>query len=250
MSTRDEAIQRVARKIHDIGSGALGAGDTLLSDTEIGEEVDAAVGQFSLDMPRRRIVDITGQTTPFINVTNFTGWINDWSLVLQIEYPAEAVSSTYTPTWLSEDDDWDYYRDATNYYLRLRRITPASSETLRVSYTAVHTLDNTTDTIPSLYFDAVCDLAACYCCTRLATDRAADTDGTINADYVTRDGQLKFKQQAEVFCAQYSRKLGMAVGANGQPGGSGQPASEFIDWDTGPSNPFFRDRLWHSTRYR
>lgn len=229
MATRDSAIQRTARKIHDIGSGVGGDENTLLSDTEIGEEVDAAVIQFSLDRPRERVVDITGVTSPYFDTATLTGYVPDWSTLLSIEWQAEAVGADYRPAYIDLATQVETYRTATTTYLWLRNLTPVSGDTTRFRYTTPHatlTAVSGDDTIPSVYFDAVCDLAASYCCKRLAAHFSAASDPTIAADAVSyRDSQLRMKQSGEAFEESYRRKVGVT-----EPGS--KPASAVRDWDT------------------
>lgn len=228
MSTRDDAIQRVSRKIGDIGSGTLGSSNVMLSDTEIGEEVDAAVAQYSQDRPLEYIKDLTGITSPYIAHTSLTNWVTGFSRLISLEPQAGVVAASYSPTLLGNLDvsvEQDY-ATASAHYLWLKTITPAASDTLRFRYTVPHTLSGSADTIPALDFDAVCDLAASYCCVRLAANASASTDSTIAADSVNyRDSQLRFKQTSEQFRAQYAQKIGAP--ADGGPVGASVTAA----WD-------------------
>lgn len=258
MSTRDAAITRAIRKIMDIGGGASGTDNTLLSDTFVGEEVDAAVSQYSTDAPLQTVIELTPGANPYIAHTSLTGFVTHWSRVLAIEVSAAAVGANYVPIWIVQPDqsagyvpqsldpadvlDPDYF-DGTAHYLWLRAYTPAVAEKLRIAYTVPHTLTNSVDTIPTIHFDAVCDLAAAYCCTRLESKFAKSSDATIAADAVNyRDSQLRFRQAREDFLAQYRMKVGLP--ADGGPA----PANVFKDWDSWPSwTP--GDRLTHS-RFR
>lgn len=229
MATRDTAIQRTSRKIHDIGSGGIGAENVLLSDTEIGEEVDAAVTQFSLDRPRERVIDVTGQTTPYFDLSILTGYVPQWSTILSIEWQAAAVGVNYQPDYINLDDETEYYQDTTKRYLYIKRLTPVTGDTTRFRFTLPHatlTAVSGDDTIPAPYFDAVCDLAASYCCKRLAAHFSAASDPTIAADSVNyRDSQLRMKQSSEAFMESYKRKVGVT-----EPGS--KPASAVRNWDT------------------
>jgi len=244
MSTHDDAIERTARKLLDKGTGADGNTNPLLTDTEIGEEVDAAVTQYSLDRPRVVVVDVTGVTSPFYAHATLTGWVTHWSRLLSVEPQAAAVSATYTPSLIASlDDDVEQdYQDGTTHYVWLRANTPVAADIVRFRYTAPHTLTNSLDTIPSPHFDAVCDLAASYCCKRLATKYSAASDSTIQADSVNyRDGQLRMKQSGDEFYRSYVRKVAL-------PEDGPAPASVVGDWDT--MNAWGGDRLFHGRRHR
>lgn len=229
MSTRNDAITLVADKIRDLGTGVDQNTDVLLSDTEIGQEVDAAVSQYSVDKPRVFVTDITGTGSQYYNVAavdGMAGYEEGFTQIHAIEYPATAVSATKgLPTYLDEDD-WRWYRDETITYLYLPNHTPTASQTIRITYTRRHTLSASVDTIPAGDFDAVCDLAAAYCCRRLAANFAKSSDSTIAADSVNyRDSQLRFKQTAEDFLDNYRRKVG--VPKDGGP----RAALAIREWD-------------------
>lgn len=246
MGDLDTAVQRTARKLHDIGPGS-GTTETLLTDTEITEEVNAAVTQYSVDLPRERVADITGVTSPYFATSSLTGWVDTWSRLLSVEWQAAAVGANYQPTYLDVNEDVRDYQDSSARYLWLPAYTPVSGDTTRFRYTTPHTLDNTTDTIPTPHFDAVCDLAAAFCCTRLQAKFAKSNDSTLAADSVNyRDSQLRFKQAGETFMAAYRRKCAL-------PEGSGPaPAGRIVDWDTDASWSIYRqsDRLIHRRRMR
>jgi hypothetical protein len=222
----------VANKLHDIGGGVDRNDNVLLSDTEIGEEVDAAVAAFSLDRPRERVVDLTTLTSPYFDTSTLTGFVPGWSTILSIEWQAAAVSATYLPTYVNLDTGIEEYRDATKHYLYLKGLTPVAADITRFRYTTPHatlTAISGDDTIPAVYFDAMCNLAASYCCTRLAAHFSAASDPTIAADAVSyRDSQLRMRQTAEDFLKQYQQQVGVTA-----PGS--RPASTVRDWNSGLS---------------
>jgi hypothetical protein len=227
VSTRDQAIVRVANKIKDLGTGVDRNVNVALSDTEIGETVDEAVTQYSVDNPRIVTFDLAMGASPFVDTSTITGWVVDWSQLLAVEPDAAAVSATYTPSQLGDltREIQTDYRDTTKTYFYYRSSQPASGSLVRYTFTAPHTLSAVLDTIPTPHFDAVCDLAASYCCLRLATKAAGATDATIQADAVTyRDSQLRYRQCAEDFRASYKSKVGVQ-----EPGM--RPASFTSDFD-------------------
>jgi len=229
MSTRATAILRVRNKIHDIGTGSTFETNALLSDVMVGEEVDAAVTQFSVDRPREVVIDVTGQTTPYFDTSILTGYVAEWSTILSIEWQAAAIGAAYQPQYIDLGTEVSEYQDTTKRYIRLRSLTPVAGDTTRFRFTAPHATLTTTsgdDTIPAPYFDAVCDLAAAYCCKRLAAHFSAASDPTIAADSVSyRDSQLRMKQSSEAFMESYKRKVGVV-----EPGST--PASTVRDWNT------------------
>ena len=241
MSTRDTAIQRTSRKIVDIGSGGAGSANVQLSDTEIGEEVDAAVTQYSLDRPRVVVSRVEGTSGSYYATSGLTGWVNEWSRPVGVEHPILTLGATETSVQTMIDPERiRVVRDATAYYIYLDGYAPTSAEDFLIAYTAPHTLSDVADTIPTPHFDAVCDLAASYCCTRLAAKYAKASDATIAADAVNyRDGQLRFRQTSEDFRTQYRLKVGL-------PESGPAAASALGNWTSRSS--YGADRLTHPAR--
>lgn len=216
------------------------------SDDVLEEAITAAVSHYADDRPRDDVVeDVAGNGTGYYALTGaspvLASWTDGFSRVTGIDFPAGAVASGYTPTWLDPDLDWRTYRDETALYLYLPNHAPALTETLRITYTARHTHTAATDTVPAGDYDAVCDLAAHYACLMLATKAAGNQDSVIAADATNyRDAQLRYKQQAEAWLKSYERRLGITDGI--------APASAVADW-TRPSTAFW-PMLTHSRRWR
>jgi hypothetical protein len=210
----------------------------LTSADTLEEAIVNAVAHYSQDRPRTVTADVPGNGTPFYALTGATpvlaSWTDGYSRVLWIDYPATAISASYTPTYLSLDDDVRGYESASVKYLWLPNHAPTASQTVRISYTARHTHTAATngDTVPAGDLDALCDLAAHYGCLALATRSAGSSDSTISADSVNyRDSQLRYRQQAEAWLASYQRKLGIASGDGRDGGGRVPGASATGDWD-------------------
>lgn len=233
MAAPSNTVNKVRYRLIDTSS----TNPNLLTATTLEEAVVSAVTKYSQDRPLEVTEDETGLSTPYIPVVGsgavLASWVDGFSRILTIEYPAEAVGADYTPSYLNRDDDWDEgYRDASKKYIRLKTITPAASDILRITYTARHTHTTATDTIPAGDLDAVCDLAAHFACLAMATKMAASNDPLMKADSVNyRDGQLRFKQQADAWLAAYNDKMGLSADGAGATGPLG--ASATADWDRG-----------------
>lgn len=208
----------------------------LATSSTLEEAIVNAVAKYGQDRPLRTVLDVTSQTSPYLPIVGsgalLTGWIDGFSSIERIEYPAAAVGANYTPTYLTVGDDWEYYQAPSIKYVRLKSVTPVASDIFRVSYfiRPVHT--SASDTVPAADLDALCDLAAYFGCVALATKAAASSDPMLQADSVNhRDSQLKFKQQADVWLAIYNSKMGISGGSvdGGQGGKAG--ASANTDWD-------------------
>lgn len=225
----------------------------LATSTTLQAAIDAAVSRYSQDRPRVVTEDKAGNGTPFYVLVGtgalLAAWSDQFSQVQAIEYPAAAVGADHVPTYLERQDDWqEDYRDASKTYLRLLTASPAASETVRITYTALHTHDTVTDTVPVADREALYDLCAHYACLALGTEAAGSSDPTISADSVNyRDSQLRYRQQAEDWLKSYQRRMG--IDPKGDGGGSQKAASAVADWDReyqGGRMPF----LTHGGRFR
>lgn len=227
MSAPDATRQELRYRLLD-----LDLVNPLLADNAaLDAAISMATTKYSQDRPLAVVEDELGNGTPFLVLVGagavLASWSDGFSDILSIDYPAGAISATYEPTWLEPGEDWTAYRDASKTYLWLRSAAPTTSETVRITYSARHTHTSVLDTVPPADFDALCDLSAHVACVMLATKMAASSDSTMGADSTNyRDGQLRFKQQAEAWLATYSDRMGLAV--DGTPAG----ASAVVDWDS------------------
>jgi hypothetical protein len=184
----------------------------MLSDVEIGEELDAAVYQFSDHRPRYATFDYPGTDSSYIDLSAVQGWISSWSAPYSVEYPAELVGVDNVPQQLSTDS-YQFYRDEDKAYILMRGFSPAATELVRITFRVPHALLTTVtgdDTIPSVYFDAVCNLASAFCLRRLGNKFAKQMEPTLGAEFATyRDATQRYKTQADVFEDQYRRRLGL-----------------------------------------
>lgn len=113
-----------------------------LTDIQRDRNIKAALERYSRDKPDEITSDVTGDAGKYyaINTTNLPSWVEGWSQVVKIEYPAATVSSDEAPTYLDPEDWDDDYWDASGAspvrYLYLPNHAPAATETLRIRYTA------------------------------------------------------------------------------------------------------------------
>jgi hypothetical protein len=227
MAAPDATRQEVRYRLLD-----LDLVNPLLSDNAaLDSAISQATTKYSQDRPYTVVEDELGNGTPFFVLVGvgavLASWVDGFSDIQSIDYPAAAISATYQPTWLEPGEDWTAYRDASKTYLWLRNAAPTASETVRITYTVRHTHTSALDTVPAADSDALWDLSAHCACVMLATKMAASSDSTMGADSVNhRDGQLRFKQQAEMWLQSYAERLGLAT--DGSPAG----ASANADWDS------------------
>ena len=147
---------------------------------------EVLVGRYSKVRPLKKVADQAGDSATHkwtLNTTNFPGWVENFSVVIGLEYPAGERDPV-----LLENDEWITYRpDNTAPELRLLRITPISGKSLRVTYTALHTNDGST--VPDGDFEGVANLAAAYSAWRLAAIHSQLGDSALGADAVDYRGK-------------------------------------------------------------
>ena len=77
-----------------------------------------AVMDYSRDRPETATADITGDDGKYYPlVSNLIGWVEEFSSVGEIQYPAPAVASDETPVYLDLDDYDANYRAGGVRYL-------------------------------------------------------------------------------------------------------------------------------------
>lgn len=228
-------ISRVRHRLRDED-----VDNPLLGDDNIDEAIQAAVERYSQLKPDCSTVDITGNGTKFYNISNLTGFVDGWSYIEVIEYPAEAVSATHEPEFLDESSDWRWYEDASNKYLWLPNHTPASTETIRVTFTIPRVLSGSSDTLVSEHRDAVLALAASYCCEYLAAKHSSVSAPMVDASLGNwQQAEQRYIRVAKVFRAQFEERVG--IGRDQQV----QSAGVRHDWDVRGFRRGLRMRLTH-----
>lgn len=208
----------------------------LADATVLDEAIGRAVVRYSRDRPLMVVEDESGNGTPFYTLVGagavLASWSDKFSQIDCIEYPAGDVSSDYRPTFLDRQDDWqEDFRIPDKILLRFKTLSPAATETFRVTYSALHTHTSVTDTVPAADLEALCDLSAHYACIILGTEAAGVTDSLVEADTTNyRDAQLRYSQQAKAWLDSYNRHMGISpsseAGASSAKGGSA-----WADWD-------------------
>jgi len=165
-----------------------------------------AVKIYSRHRPRKVIEDITGDGNYDYSISqNLSEWIDGFSIIEAIEYPADSR----TPNILTEED-YIVYEKEDGKYLRFLNYTPSSDEKIRVTYTTLHQVTVSSNTIPEVDQDALCNLAASLCSGALASIYASTSDPTIGADAVNyRSKSQEYQARAEKQKENYLNHLGM-----------------------------------------
>jgi hypothetical protein len=189
--------------------------DTVRDDAgKLGESqrdgfIQEAVKIYSKHRPREVVKDITGAGAYDCSIgTNLVSWIDDFSIIKSIEYPADQRDPQYV-----DEDDFLIYRKETDLFIRFLADTPQATQKIRVTYTALHVLSGALNTIPLGDQDALCNLAASLCSQALASYYAQTSDPTIGADSVNyRTKSQEYNSRAKEQKKLYMDHLGLKDG--------------------------------------
>ena len=123
----------------------------ILKQAGIDDAIRSSIDQYNIDKPHEKIDDITGDGTyDYDIVSEFSDWSEGFSQILRVEFPAG--TSQDPDDDLLDDTEWLIYDPGTGTkYLRFKDETPTSAQTIRVTYTIPHVLDDTAanTTIPA-----------------------------------------------------------------------------------------------------
>jgi hypothetical protein len=218
-------------------SGGSGCTITVVSVSEV-DFIQEAVKIYSRHRPREVVKDITGDGTYNYSIsTNLTSWVEDFSIIKSIEYPAGQRNPVYL-----DEDDYAILRTESGLFIRFFVDTPSASDTIRVTYTALHILSDSQNTIPQIDEDAVCNLAASLCSGALASYYAQTSDPTIGADSVN------YRTKSQEYSARAKEQKKIYMDHLGLKDGDVAPASVRKVVDV--TYPGGIDRLTHPRKWR
>jgi len=207
------AVYRAAVQTDRLGDVGT---DYLAIDT-IDQMVKAAVMRYSKDVPRpAQVDDVSGDGGNYYGVeASLSSWVEGFSRISKIEYPAATIASDEFPIYL-EDEDFqdDYWADASGTqtrYLFLPNHAPASTETMRVTYSVSYAWTGSPEAAatPAQDFWAIVDLAAGLCCQTLAARFSRIGDTTIGADSANHASKAQeYASRATMFMKSYEEHFG------------------------------------------
>jgi hypothetical protein len=196
-------------------------GANKLQDLE-GCLLEALRGRYSKARPLVLTVDIAGDSETWSwklhGAGNFPGFTPGFSIIRSVEYPV----GSRVPALLDSDEWITAYGE-----LRLVDTTPATGQTMRVEYTALHAEDGST--VPDGDFDGLANLAASLACQRLQAIFTQAGNSSIGADVVQQSD--KARGYADL-AKQYEERFKEAFGLDQE---EQQPAaSSTISWEDKP----------------
>lgn len=197
--------------------------------------IAAAVKSYSKDRPLIKVYDIPGSGSYDLQLPS--DWVEGFSVIKGVEYPAGGR----TPQML-EPEDYTIYQTATGVKLRMLAHLPQAGETVRLSYTTLHTAEETSSSVPAGDFDAVCHLAGALVCLALASKYAQMSEPTLGAEYINyRTRAAQYSQLAQELRKLYLEHVGRAQA-------EAPAASVTKDLDT--TFPWGGDYLFHGKKWR
>lgn len=207
--------------------------DSVIASATRDTAIDNAVSRYSADAPRVLVIDATSDGSQYLNVP--AGWIDGQSSLRSVEYPIGNI-----PTTLIDPAAVSLYTSPGGPQFQLF-FTPIVDDALRLSFTAPHTLDDSTDTIPAQHQRALACLAAADICGQLSAYYATEGAPTIGADVADHLGKTeRYRNRARDLLAEYTSTVGAAPSDRTKPASAtAQPVRD---------NSLGRPRLFHPPR--
>lgn len=198
------------------------------------EAINLAVSRYSKDRPLKEVEDVAASGGNYQDIPS--KWQDGFSQLQSIEYPVGEVP----PSFL-QSGHWVMYQSVSGPQIVLSASVTAG-DTLRMTYTRMHVVDASQDTIPVIDREPVACYAAAYLCEQLANLYSRDSDSTIQADSVDHASKGRdFSRRAQTLRQRYFNELGINAKRNNASG-------VVVDFDKTDSQG--NDRLFHKGRFR
>lgn len=224
-----KVVSRIQDASSKLGSASVGESPARL------DAIAQARAEYEQSFPLEKVVQVAGAGAfDYLVSANFAGYVDGWSNFLQIVYPYDATDQILEGL---DAEDYGLVRLPAGLYLRFMRATPAAGENFLAWYTAQHTLTAATSTIPPAHDDALAELAASYCCEKLASIYAQSIDATLQADTVDRRGVVDYYRSL----AKDLRKTFEAMAAVSPPSRAGLAVADLNPSFSGGERLLFHD---------
>ncbi len=180
----DSMRERVERLVQDL--------QNQLNLEEMNLAIESALKIYSMAYPCYKVKDQDGDGS-LKEWAVEADWLEEFSALESVEYPA-GDSDERKPPYLKPKKDYDIVRTATNTFVwRLMRSTPADGETVRFTYTTIHTITNLATTLTSSGAEKqVIFVSAAICETQLAAIATQRTDNIIEADVIEGTSAVQY----------------------------------------------------------
>ena len=230
MSTRQDYLTAIGHLVG--GSLPLGEAEKIFA-------IGAALKKYSGHRPLIVVEDESGNGSFDYALTLLADWTEGFSTIKYVEYP---VDDTNEAAAILQDDAWQIYQKPAGKYLRFLEHTPEATESLRITYTALHTCTDAACSVPSYDEEALQILAASIFCDMLAAYFAQTQDSTIQADSVDHKSKSsEYSSRARAYRKMYFDHLGIKEGET--------PAAS-VTRDQDRAGSWAADHMTHPRKYR
>lgn len=130
----------------------LAADNDIISQLNRDRQIQAAVERYSRDAPDTHTDDVAGDGGKYYGIAaNLSFWIEGFSRITDIEYPAATIANDESPIYL-EPEDWrdDYWFETVSVqtrYLYLPNHSPVGTEKMRITYTVPYSWEVSPSTL-------------------------------------------------------------------------------------------------------
>lgn len=207
-----------------------------LASGEIDNAILAAVKRYSRHKPHSLVHEFQGDGGYDYSLPE--DWVQGFSRITQVEYPYDEQRPNIIPK-----EDWTIFLKFVNstqtHVLRFLAIKPAAANSIRVLYTIPHVINDSASTVFDIDSEAVCCLAASYCCGALSRKYSQTSDPTIAADVVNYAAKASsYASRAKELFNSYLDQLGLAE--TPASGGIKEFDTGFV-WDA----EYLTHKSWH-----
>lgn len=230
---RQELVLRAERLVRNERGSGIDLGDV--------EQLASTVVQWLSHYAPRVVIDTTfdgtGSAYDFALSALSVAWAPGFSRMKWVEHPIDTQARNKV-----DDQLWEIYPDPdaalADVYLRFLSSAPANaSNNIKICYTTVHTVDDSSSSVPDHHEPAYEFVLAAKVAELKAGTAAHSIDSTIDQDSVDRLGNAgEWREIADKWLSQASNVLGVDLTEpprGGDDGASVRPASRFKDWDPG-----------------
>lgn len=172
-------------------------GAVLVDPDDYDLALQEAAKRYSRAKPKHWVADIDGNGGYDYDLPE--AWDDEYSRIEEVEYPAGGREPLKVDAL-----DFTLYRSPGGTQLRLLADTPDVGETVRLSFTGLHTIEEEATTVPASSHDALVLIAAALSCEQLASYYSNDSDPNVLADTVDH------KSKASDYAARAQRFMKMA----------------------------------------
>lgn len=185
----------------------------ILQSADLDFAIQEAVKRYSRIRPRVVVADLAGDGSYDYDMP--AAFDPDLGQLKEVEYPAGEREKRVV-----DELDWTLYRSPAGLKLRFLAHTPEAGETIRVTFTARHTVDAVSTTVPEPDHDVITLVSSGIACESLASHYSNAGDSTIQADSVDHRSKAgEYATRAKRFMAMADELLPLKQGEVAPAGG-------------------------------